>query len=171
MLRSRSAFNERIWEGLGDIDAEIAYPHRHHFFDETSGELPVELRDQRDQMSARGHDLGAEFLSEVRLDVRIADQPADRRSPRTDLLIAEDHHVRSFGRDLLEDGPLHLEPRAYDVPGVLDGPEHAFDGRLELAPDHVSALVVEVDVKDRQGGLAFLGHLEGPAKRFPRVLG
>ncbi len=47
ILRSRSAINERIWAELGDIDAEIAYPHRHHVFDETSGELPVELRDQR----------------------------------------------------------------------------------------------------------------------------
>lgn len=44
--RSRSAVNERIWAGLEEVDVEVAYPHSHLVFDETSGELPVALRDR-----------------------------------------------------------------------------------------------------------------------------
>jgi small-conductance mechanosensitive channel len=46
--RSRSAVNERIWTALADVDVDIAYPHSHLVFDETSGELPVGLRDRRE---------------------------------------------------------------------------------------------------------------------------
>ena len=44
--RHRSAVNERIWEGLQTVDAEVAYPHSHLVFDDTSGELAVGLRDR-----------------------------------------------------------------------------------------------------------------------------
>ncbi len=47
LQRVRSAVNERIWEGLEAVDVAIAYPHSHLVFDETSGELPVDLRDRR----------------------------------------------------------------------------------------------------------------------------
>jgi len=33
-----------VWERLADADVEIAYPHAHMIFDETSGELPVSMR-------------------------------------------------------------------------------------------------------------------------------
>ncbi|MDG5777738.1 mechanosensitive ion channel family protein [Haloarculaceae archaeon H-GB2-1] len=43
LLRVRSKVQERIWERLADADVEIAYPHSHLVFDETSGELPVAM--------------------------------------------------------------------------------------------------------------------------------
>ncbi|MFB6353045.1 MAG: mechanosensitive ion channel family protein [Halobacteriales archaeon] len=49
LQRVRSAVNERIWTGLESADVDIAYPHSHLVFDETSGELPVDLRDGRDR--------------------------------------------------------------------------------------------------------------------------
>lgn len=33
-----------IWERLEGVDVEIAYPHSHMVFDETSGELPISMR-------------------------------------------------------------------------------------------------------------------------------
>ncbi|WP_158853870.1 mechanosensitive ion channel family protein [Halorhabdus sp. CUG00001] len=41
LLATRSRVQTAIWEALEDIDVEIAYPHSHLVFDETSGELPV----------------------------------------------------------------------------------------------------------------------------------
>jgi small-conductance mechanosensitive channel len=46
--RVRSAVYDRIREGLADVEVDIAYPHAHLVFDETSGELPVDLRDRRE---------------------------------------------------------------------------------------------------------------------------
>jgi small conductance mechanosensitive channel len=37
----RSALQTRIWAGLDDADVEIAYPHSHLYFDDTSGQLDV----------------------------------------------------------------------------------------------------------------------------------
>lgn len=37
MYRVRSKILERIWDGIADADVEIAYPHSHLVFDETSG--------------------------------------------------------------------------------------------------------------------------------------
>ncbi|MWG36051.1 mechanosensitive ion channel family protein [Halomarina oriensis] len=47
LLTVRSRIQERIWDALDDADVEIAYPHSHLFFDETSGELPVSLRENQ----------------------------------------------------------------------------------------------------------------------------
>jgi len=44
LLTVRSRVQERVWDALPDADVEVAYPHSHLFFDETSGELPVSLR-------------------------------------------------------------------------------------------------------------------------------
>ncbi|QSG09232.1 mechanosensitive ion channel family protein [Halapricum desulfuricans] len=41
----RSEIQTEIWDRLEDADVEIAYPHSHVVFDETSGELPVSMRD------------------------------------------------------------------------------------------------------------------------------
>ena len=43
LLTVRSLVQERIWERLDDAAVEIAYPHSHVVFDETSGELPVSM--------------------------------------------------------------------------------------------------------------------------------
>lgn len=43
--RVRSDVQDAIWEALSDEPVEIAYPHRHMVFDETSGDLGVEFRD------------------------------------------------------------------------------------------------------------------------------
>jgi small-conductance mechanosensitive channel len=43
-LTVRSAVQTNVWDALEDADVEIAYPHRHHVFDETSGEASVAVR-------------------------------------------------------------------------------------------------------------------------------
>lgn len=46
-LAVRSAVHERIWDGFADADVELAYPHTHHVFDETSGRARVDLGGER----------------------------------------------------------------------------------------------------------------------------
>ncbi len=41
----RSELQERVWDALAEADVEIAYPHSHLYFDETSGELEVAMRE------------------------------------------------------------------------------------------------------------------------------
>jgi len=41
----RSNLQSRIWDALEDADVEIAYPHSHLHFDETSGQLEVAMRE------------------------------------------------------------------------------------------------------------------------------
>jgi small-conductance mechanosensitive channel len=48
LLAARSRIQTEIWSRLGDADVEIAYPHSHVVFDDTSGELPVSMS-QREQ--------------------------------------------------------------------------------------------------------------------------
>jgi small-conductance mechanosensitive channel len=45
LLTARSQVQTALWERLPDADVEIAYPHSHLFFDETSGEMRVNLTD------------------------------------------------------------------------------------------------------------------------------
>jgi small-conductance mechanosensitive channel len=47
LLTVRSKVQTEVWEALEDADVEIAYPHQHLVFDETSGEAQVGVR-QRD---------------------------------------------------------------------------------------------------------------------------
>jgi len=44
LLAARSNVQTAIWDRLDDADVEIAYPHSHVVFDDTSGELPVSMR-------------------------------------------------------------------------------------------------------------------------------
>jgi len=46
LLRMRSRVQTVLWEAIEDEDIEIAYPHQHHVFDETSGELQVSTNGQ-----------------------------------------------------------------------------------------------------------------------------
>ena len=48
LLTARSEVQTAIWERLPEADVEIAYPHSHLFFDETSGEMRVNLTDGPD---------------------------------------------------------------------------------------------------------------------------
>jgi small-conductance mechanosensitive channel len=43
LLTARSLVQTALWERLPDADVEFAYPHSHLFFDETSGEMRVDL--------------------------------------------------------------------------------------------------------------------------------
>jgi len=43
LTRVRSKVNDRVWDGLADADVDIAYPHTHLVFDETSGHLSVDV--------------------------------------------------------------------------------------------------------------------------------
>ena len=42
LQRVRSKVQERVWDGLEDVEVDIAYPHSHLVFDETSGQLVVD---------------------------------------------------------------------------------------------------------------------------------
>ncbi|MFC5366573.1 mechanosensitive ion channel family protein [Salinirubrum litoreum] len=44
LLTVRSKVQTEVWEALEDADVEIAYPHQHLVFDETSGEAQVGVR-------------------------------------------------------------------------------------------------------------------------------
>jgi small-conductance mechanosensitive channel len=55
----RSLIQTNIWEELETADVEIAYPHSHLYFDDTSGELQVSMRDgSAEQPPAEGFDSG-----------------------------------------------------------------------------------------------------------------
>ncbi|MFB6300749.1 MAG: mechanosensitive ion channel family protein [Halobacteriales archaeon] len=47
--RVRSKVQERVRTALADVDVEIAYPHTHHVFDETSGQARIELMNGGDR--------------------------------------------------------------------------------------------------------------------------
>jgi small conductance mechanosensitive channel len=46
LLTVRSAVKSNVWDALADADVEIAYPHSHVVFDDTSGELGVATRER-----------------------------------------------------------------------------------------------------------------------------
>jgi small-conductance mechanosensitive channel len=50
LLRRRSEIQSKIWTAIQDEDVEIAYPHQHQVFDETSGSMAVELVDEADSV-------------------------------------------------------------------------------------------------------------------------
>ncbi|MBX0323516.1 mechanosensitive ion channel family protein [Halomicroarcula sp. F13] len=43
LLTARSKVQTNVWDALEEADVEIAYPHSHLYFDETSGEMQVSL--------------------------------------------------------------------------------------------------------------------------------
>jgi small-conductance mechanosensitive channel len=43
LLTARSNVQTNVWSRLDDADVEIAYPHSHLYFDDTSGELQVSM--------------------------------------------------------------------------------------------------------------------------------
>ncbi|WP_336338118.1 mechanosensitive ion channel family protein [Haloarcula brevis] len=45
LLTARSKVQTNVWRRLDDADVEIAYPHSHLYFDDTSGEMNVSLSD------------------------------------------------------------------------------------------------------------------------------
>jgi small-conductance mechanosensitive channel len=45
LLRMRSRIQTALWEAIEDEDIEIAYPHQHQVFDETSGTMQVSIAD------------------------------------------------------------------------------------------------------------------------------
>ena len=49
----RSELQTRIWEALEDADVELAYPHSHLYFDETSGQMDVAV--QQGNVDPTGH--------------------------------------------------------------------------------------------------------------------
>ncbi|WP_435333215.1 mechanosensitive ion channel family protein [Haloarchaeobius sp. TZWWS8] len=44
LLTVRSKVQEQVWTRLDEADVAIAYPHSHIIFDETSGQMPVSMR-------------------------------------------------------------------------------------------------------------------------------
>jgi small-conductance mechanosensitive channel len=54
LLALRSKVQSNVWERLADADVEIAYPHQHHVFDDTSGRMDVRM-DNSPRPSDQGH--------------------------------------------------------------------------------------------------------------------
>ncbi|MFC7250612.1 mechanosensitive ion channel family protein [Halomicroarcula sp. GCM10025324] len=46
LLTVRSRIQTAVWDELEDADVEIAYPHSHLYFDETSGEMQVSMAEE-----------------------------------------------------------------------------------------------------------------------------
>jgi len=53
LLRMRSRIQTKLWTAMEDEDVEIAYPHQHHVFDETSGTMDVSLGDRETPVDGR----------------------------------------------------------------------------------------------------------------------
>ena len=54
LLTVRSAVQTAVWDRLSDAEVEIAYPHSHLVFDDTSGELQVATREDERPESVHG---------------------------------------------------------------------------------------------------------------------
>jgi len=48
LLAARSKVQTNVWERLDEADVEIAYPHSHLYFDETSGEMQMSVQNGQD---------------------------------------------------------------------------------------------------------------------------
>ena len=72
LLTVRSKVQTEVWEALEDADVEIAYPHQHLVFDETSGEAQVGIRH-------RDGDGGGDLLSGSSRDAADRSEDARRR--------------------------------------------------------------------------------------------
>ncbi|WP_440764063.1 mechanosensitive ion channel family protein [Natronorubrum sp. DTA7] len=58
-LKVRSAIHRRAWDAFEDEDVEIAYPHTHHVFDETSGRVGLDVDSPaREASPERGYGIG-----------------------------------------------------------------------------------------------------------------
>jgi small-conductance mechanosensitive channel len=53
LLRRRSEVQTNIWTAIENENVEVAYPHQHQVFDETSGTMAVELVDGADTADVR----------------------------------------------------------------------------------------------------------------------
>jgi len=49
LLTARSRVQTNLWDSLEAADVEMAYPHSHLYFDETSGQMEVSMAEQRSQ--------------------------------------------------------------------------------------------------------------------------
>jgi len=54
LLVARSKIQERLWDELEDADVEIAYPHTHLMFDDTSGQADVAVTHRRPRPEGTG---------------------------------------------------------------------------------------------------------------------
>jgi small-conductance mechanosensitive channel len=55
LLTLRSNVQTVVWQRLEDADVEIAYPHSHLYFDETSGEMQVSVREREPEFGPEQH--------------------------------------------------------------------------------------------------------------------
>ncbi|WP_225335931.1 mechanosensitive ion channel family protein [Halomicrobium urmianum] len=74
LLATRSRIYTSVLEAIQDEDVEIAYPHSHLFFDDTSGELQVSA-DRRDAVSDARTDVNPDAPRDPRSDAPADSQP------------------------------------------------------------------------------------------------
>jgi small conductance mechanosensitive channel len=55
LLATKSKVQTNVWRRLEDADVEIAYPHQHVIFDETSGQMDVSVSPPRRRTGPGGH--------------------------------------------------------------------------------------------------------------------
>ncbi|MEF8852405.1 MAG: mechanosensitive ion channel family protein [Haloarculaceae archaeon] len=91
LLRMRSRIQTALWEAIEDEDIEIAYPHQHQVFDETSGTMQVSIADDATDDGPGGPPSAAvsDSLADVEGDEpldgdgtgTVEDQPEDSETP------------------------------------------------------------------------------------------
>ncbi|GAB7012520.1 hypothetical protein JCM18549_07910 [Halolamina salina] len=79
LLTARSRVQTAIWEQLEeqDVDVEIAYPHRHMVFDDTSGEARIATREAPERESVDSAAVRDEDVSDVGADDDTDDAAAE----------------------------------------------------------------------------------------------
>ncbi|WP_420828721.1 mechanosensitive ion channel family protein [Halomicrobium salinisoli] len=83
LLATRSRIYTSVLEAIQDEDVEIAYPHSHLFFDDTSGELQVST-DGRDADPGPRADTDPDAGTDPRSNARTDAQPDTQRDPAAD---------------------------------------------------------------------------------------
>jgi len=120
LLRIRSRIQTALWDAIEDEDIEIAYPHQHQVFDDTSGTMQVSVVDEDESGNpsarpgrgpSRGESLAPESPPEDDADRRPGGDP-DRRP--------EDDADRGASVD---PGHLDADEAVSDAPDGTDGDE------------------------------------------------
>jgi small-conductance mechanosensitive channel len=87
LLRIRSRIQTALWEAIDDEDVEIAYPHQHQVFDETSGTMQVSVVDEDgagppDSPRARGSPGGENVAPDSPRSREVDDDGTDQSAQR-----------------------------------------------------------------------------------------
>jgi small-conductance mechanosensitive channel len=102
LLKLRSMIQTELWDLLGDADdVEVAYPHQHLMFDDTSGTARIELggaaTNGRSEVSPNGGDPGGDKSTAATAGGRVRPDPREATSRQDDSPVDAGHHERPMG--------------------------------------------------------------------------